>query len=197
MSNAFSKEIQILVNILENDYSKEFQFLIDFIGHSTILKYFTTFLGRTKCDIFIPDKNTRSSRNPKVPKNFTGLAFDGAHWKGYENGKLIYESYSKGVQSKGTNNYCQSFAAFMWASTGLKNKKHNIELNPSEYKNNIMEISKLWIKCLKTLNKKQKKVVSRCISELKSGMKLKDLFVILGKLSSDEHYAMEFSCSKE
>ena len=179
------------------DNSEEFQFLIDLVGHSTILKYFAAFLGRPKCEIFIKDGNTRSTRNLKVPVNFSGLGFDGAHWKGYEKGKSQHDSYSKNIQSKCTNNYCQSFACYMWASNGLKNEKHGVELEERKYKDNVIKVSKLWVKCLKSLNKKQKNIVLGCIKGINLNIKLKDLFVILEKLSSDEHYAMEFACSKD
>jgi len=173
------------------------QFLINFVGYSIILQYFAAFLGRKNCKIFIRDESVRSTRTLQVPKNFTGLGFDGVHWKGYENGKMVYESYSKGVQLKGTNNYCQSYACFMWASGNLRNDRHGVNLEAGKYTDNIMKISSLWVKCLRSLNKKQKARVTKCIYDIDKTMKLKDLLGILEKLSVDESYAMELSCSRE
>lgn len=180
-----------------DDNSKKFQFLIDVIGYSTILQYFSTFLGLPKCAIFIRDENTRATRTLRVPIDFNGLGFDGAHWKAYKNGKLTFESYKEKVQQQHTNNYCQSFACFMLASDGLVNGKHNVTLEKGKYTDNIMKISKLWVECLKNLNKKQKTQILKCIKQLKSGMKFKDLLCILEKLGSDEMYALEFASSKE
>ena len=85
-----------------------------------------------------------------LPPNFEeGLLFDGAHWKGYRKKKgstVVFDSYGRNLQVKGTNNYCQSFATFLWTSEGNHNKKHNITLVENQYSKNIQQISCLWKK---------------------------------------------------
>lgn len=184
---------------LEVDNSSDLQFLIDICGVDSILQNFALFLGRDNCDIEFPPTNGRSTRSLKVPKHFYGLGFDGAHWKGYENGIVKYESYFSKVQSPGTCNYCQSYACFMWASGGLHNKKHNVTLKPSDYHINIMKVSKLWAQFIREIykNKETKSIILNALKLVDSGHTLKELLDILDDLSTDENYALEFSRSKE
>lgn len=53
----------------------------------------------------------------------TGLKFDGVHWKGYEDGVMTYDSYQYNVQLQRTNNYCQSYAAFLFAWCNISSRK--------------------------------------------------------------------------
>jgi hypothetical protein len=123
------------------DRSADFQNLIDGVGVEQILKEFAEFIGRSGMETIAPDGNPdrRRTRRVVVGPTFTGIAFDGAHWKGYENGQLRYDSYVTEIQRPGTNNYCQSYAAYLWAKQG--------DIKPfvqGEYSNNVMRMSNLW-----------------------------------------------------
>lgn len=134
---------------VDSDHSTQFQNLINCIGTDTILQDFAFFLGRVNCKINIGCGRTRQVQLPN--SNFTGIAFDGVHWKGYESSVMMYDSYSKGynIQLDKTNNYCQSYACFLWASKGNFNSTHNVELIRGEYANNLQKMSGLWIEYFK------------------------------------------------
>jgi hypothetical protein len=182
----------------KNDNTREMQFVIDALGCPKMLRLLALYLGQENCDVVLKEEipNVRNTRNLRVPSKFTGLGFDGVHWKGYVNGKFKYDSYGFNVQLPGSNNYCQSYACFLWASKGLKNSKHNTQLVKKQFTKNVMTMSKVWVNCFKSLNKEQSSVMAQSLSELEDSKHF-DLQTILEKMSADEVYAHEFANSKE
>ena len=149
------------------------QILLDMIGSSYNLAIFSGFLQKgtsfpyensdgtklyeneqsrlTDADPYICESSGRTRCSGcNLPPNFKeGLLFDGAHWKGYRvknKTKKIFDSYKDDIQVKGTNNYCQSFATYLWTSEGNHNKKHNVTLLKGKYSKNIQVVSCLWQK---------------------------------------------------
>ena len=172
-----------------SNYNNDFQYLIDIMGTPNILESFADFLGRSNLNIHVPNNSmNRITRNPKIDNNFTGLAFNGAHWKGYENGKMIYESFKNDVQLAGTNNYCQSYACYLWASRGIE----NTELIKGKYTYNVQVMSKLINKYFKYMESfsEGKEWLIKAV-----GNDYKKLFNILDKLIKNEKYAHELSTS--
>ena len=110
--------------------------LINAIGAGNILQDFAEFLGRSNCQII-----EKTGRHFIQPKDWEGLVFDGAHWKGYDKDGTIYDSYTSNIQLVGTNNFCQSFACYLWAKQGITNTK----LKPNKYVYNIQLMSKKWL----------------------------------------------------
>ena len=129
----------------EPDNDGIFGYLIFTMGYKPVLELFAEYLGRNclekdKCGIKGTDfteNDSPVSRHFKPTDGWHGLAFDGAHWKGYDADGKVYNSYNEDVQIPGTNNLCQSFACFLWASKGLKNHKWGYELKRGEYAGNI------------------------------------------------------------
>jgi hypothetical protein len=163
------------------DYSNDFQNLIDLVGTDTLLMGFATYLAPNSepVDIYIKgdEEGVRMTRQVRVPDTFSGVAFDGAHWKGYVHGKCMYNSYQD-LQKPGTNNYCQSYATYLWAHKGgLGNFVKN------DYVGNVQKMSKLWLDFLKT-----KRTHSR---EMKHAIKT------LSEIVSNRSVATEFANSKE
>ncbi len=188
-------------NISENN-SEDFQFLIDVFGAENILKELCLFLGREDCDVY--DEPNGKTRNPKLPNNFSGLAFDGAHWKGYENGKMAYNSYKLGgydIQRDQTNNFCQSYACYLYATRGsLTNKLHNVELKKGEYIDNVIIMSNLLFSYLtNSINGKYGLEYQRWIELAIGGGKknVNRLLRILGKMRTDIKYATDFALSQQ
>ena len=159
-------------NVLENenqqpakkqkvDYTPMFGDMLATIGNTNILDDFARFLGRPDPDIVMcyqsdspgecVGKEGKALRN----KEFSGLIFKSGHWRGFEpmnadGNRTIYDSYPTGLQSSGTNNFCQSYATFLWARRGsfeYKNDEYNIDIKfiPAEYPENIQKMAKLWI----------------------------------------------------
>ena len=155
---------------------------------------FIGFLGRNDVAFHTPKEGARAMRNPGVEKDFTGLAFDGAHWKGYENGVLTYDSYATKVQLDKTNNYCQSYAAFLFASRGLTNHKHKVTLVPGSYVDNVKKLSDLWLKYFAYME--SFKEGTKWIIEATEG-KIDEIIKILKELSTKFECASEFSTSRE
>jgi hypothetical protein len=188
---------------VDSDPSTQFQNLINCIGTDTILQDFASFLGRDNCEISTKSGKTRRAQLPHP--NFTGIAFAGAHWKGYENGKETYDSYSTNIQLDKTNNYCQSYACFLWASQGLFNAKHNITLISKDYAVNVQKISALWLKyfedCLS--NKYMKDWLYNAIKndDFENKKEIKDrldrILLTLQNLKDSIDFAREFSQSAE
>lgn len=190
---------------VDSDHSTQFQNLIDCIGIDIILEDFALFLGRDNCIANIKEGKTRQAQLPDP--NFTGIAFDGVHWKGYEKGIMRYDSYSKGynIQLDKTNNYCQSYACFLWASKGLNNSIHNVTLIPGKFAENVQKMSELWLKyfidCMK--NEKIKKWLLETIKNGDSEDinlvkdRLDRILETLEKLKKDIIFATEFSQSAE
>jgi hypothetical protein len=181
-------------------YDDNFQLIIDFTGTDTVLTSFAKFLGRDEAKIHDreTDPNIRITRTVKVPMLFTGLAFDGAHWKGYEDGICKYNSYSANIQRSGTNNYCQSFACYLWSSKGLKNDLHNTILLPYQYAENISIISKLWLKWFEEVDQKFiENILEEFYPNIDTHLNKTKIIETLEKLVKDEYYAIEFASSKE
>lgn len=203
--------------ITKADNSKAFQTLIEIAGDITMLRALARYLGSDTIPDFLiryddakeyyrgdllepfkkinlPERKTRNVM-PYEEDNFNGLVFNGTHWKGitktYKKMRYTYDSYKKGVQAPTTNNYCQSYACFLWASKGLKNKKLNVELKKSEYTKNVMKMSKLWAKCIRanTLS------IKTYIEEEK--FKCLQLLETLDMLGNDWGYANDFSNAKD
>lgn len=187
---------------LEIDDSSDFQFLIDALGEENILKEFCLFLGRDNCDIYV--ETTGKTRNPNLPNNFCGLAFNGAHWKGYENGKMTYNSYKLGgydVQKDQTNNFCQSYACYLFATKGsLTNDIHKVELQKGDYVNNVIVVSQLLLTYLSNASSGKygsdyRQWIESTIDEGGSG--IFRLLKILRRLCGDRRYATNFTLSKQ
>lgn len=130
-------------------------------------------------------------------KEFNGLLFDGAHWKGYEKGKNKYDSYKYEIQLIGTNNYCQSFACFLWASKGLCNKKHNVQLVKNDYSGNIQKISSLWLKYINKIMSDNDNKIKLWLKNKFIDTSIGEITSILKELIADENLARELSTSKE
>lgn len=172
------------------DYSHQFQNLIDLIGGPELLCHFALFQGRDDCQVFIPDSSSRSIRNVKVASDFTGIAYDGAHWKGYENGVVKYDSYVSKIQLPKTNNYCQSYATYLWAKRGKM-----APFIPNQYAKNAQLMSKEWLKYFDdTL--KYPNLKAWLMREIK-GYDLKLAIETLQLIARDINVAREFSTSKE
>jgi hypothetical protein len=172
------------------DMSAAFQLLIDGIGAGNVLEDFASFLGREDMGCH---EGTSRTRDAKVPGTFTGLAFDGVHWKGYENGALKWDSYKEGIQLGGTNNYCQSYACFLWASRGLLNATRRVTLIAGKYAQNVMKMSALWLGYFKWRGGDE--VGAEWLDNACPNWK--KLIGILELLSSDEAAATDFATSKQ
>jgi hypothetical protein len=175
-------------------YDQHFQLLIDNVGKTNILVSFIEYLGRNGADFHTINEDARATRNARVNPGFTGLAFDGAHWKGYENGTMKYDSYQTNIQLPKTNNYCQSYAAFLFASRGLTNNVHNVTLVPGDYVNNVKKITDLWLKYFNNMGSFPAGI--KWVNEA-TEYKINDILKILHELSSNYACAAEFSQSKE
>lgn len=190
---------------VDSDHSTEFQNLIDCIGIDKILEDFALFLGRDKCKAYIGSWKTR--RAQLFDPNFTGIAFDGVHWKGYENGIMTYDSYSKGynIQLDKTNNYCQSYACFLWASKGLNNARRKVILISGEYAENVQKISRLWLQYFNNCMKGHTDIKDWLLETIKNNyekeeetiQRLDRILETLKKLKDDIIFAGEFSQSAE
>lgn len=203
--------------ITKPDNSKTFQTLIEIAGDPTMLRALANYLDSETIPDFliryddtkeyyrgnslnpfktiIPSKRVTRNVMPNEEDNFNGLVFNGAHWKGVtktHNKKrpTIYDSY-KNVQALNTNNYCQSYACFLWASNGLKNKKLNVELKKSEYTKNVMKMSNIWAKCIRSNTLSIKKYIKR------EKFDCDKLLETLDMLGNDFGYANDFSNAKE
>jgi len=146
-----------------------YQPLIDVIGTENILDSLASMLGREGLLTYGTDTNSNgniSSRirkaNSSIPADFSGVAFDGAHWKGYEPTKpdgtrVVYDSYVYGLQLKGSNNFCQSFATFLWARRGQLSfngppgSEININFVPGRFTDNIKQMATLWLAWIETM----------------------------------------------
>ena len=166
-----------------------FQKYIDFIGSSCILQEFTEFLGRNNNNIIIDEQ---------VPYKFTGLCFNKGHWKYHENNET-HDSYKKELQLVGTNNYCQSYAAFLYVSNGQLKYK-DIEFFPKKYIHNVQQMSKIWHEFftkVSTYGSKYIKWFNYQIKDSNKNLTMSQLLTITKKLSEDTKVANEFSNAKE
>lgn len=171
-----------------------YQFLIDVLGAENILESFAYFLGRNNCRFIKNDNRIYQTRHVNIPDNFSGLIFTGAHWKVSDNGKII-DSYSENIQIPKSNNFCQLFATFLWASKGTFNRIHNVKLTSGDYTNNIKKISELFMKYIDYMESfaTGKKWLMSAIPYKNIGIKL--IKKELSKLISNNNYAINFSNS--
>lgn len=180
-----------------------FQNLIDLIGDAVLLQGLVHYLTGTNIIAHIDAKGKR-------PEDLAPcLIFKRGHWKGYKknNGKLTtYDSYSSGVQKKGSNNYCQSFAAYLFSNDGLN------ELQKGKFPHNVQVISKTWIDYFNYLNDldpsdlpekinelKEERLVNNDIESIKcnESLTLNNIMNTLEKLRDDKDYARAFALSQE
>jgi hypothetical protein len=196
----YKLKIQNMIGSGGIDNSKMFMEVINMAGNDEVLAEFCRFLGREDCEIYIPSTGERSSRHVQIPSNFTGLAFNGAHWKGYEKGIETYDSYKSNIQLNGTNNYCQSFACFLYASKGFHNTSSNvtehISLVPFKYVENVQKISFLWYEFLtNSINGKYGPKYKKWIK--KTVPNIENIIITTQILTYDDDMAHDFSTSKE
>lgn len=200
--------------ITKADNSTAFQTLIEIAGDITMLRALARYLGSDTIPDFLikyddakeyyrgdslePFKKIASQKNTRTMirngDNFNGLVFDGTHWKGItttQNKKpfIKYDSYEKKIQAQHTNNYCQSYACFLWASKGLKNKKLGVVLD-SVHTENVMKMSKLWAECIRA-STSIKKYIKR------EKFNCNELLETLDMLGNDWDYANDFSNANE
>jgi len=186
--------------IEESSNDEPFQNVISGVAAPPILEEFTKYLGRDGVEI-ITEGTKRSTRQVNVPAGFSGLAFDGVHWKGYENGRVAYNSYSAGLQMENTNNYCQSYAAYLWAKEGAA--EPFIE---GDYTNNVKLMSQLWLNFFKDVDrytedygafiKKEFEVPHIDNEGIKIYPSLPRALLTLNKLTENDALASEFSRSQ-
>lgn len=162
------------------DYTDEFMNLINGISDGGyILPSFARFLGRDGLDPIIKTRG-----GDKIPLDYSGLVYDSGHWTGYENGKEEYNSYTDNLQIKGTDNYCQSFATYLWAKKG--------DLEPfvkGEYIENVQRMSKIWLSYFDSIKKGEYTTMKNSFEEASDnypeGQNLKAGLITLKKLSDN------------
>lgn len=174
--------------------SNDFQFLIDSLGADNILESFSYFIGRDNCDFLKNDNKIYKTRNLDIPENFSGLIYNGAHWKAYDNGK-IYDSYLEKIQQPKSNNFCQAFACFLWASKGTYNKLHNIKLLKEDYTGNIQIMSLLILKYINYMESFNDGI-EWLVNAVPNGEKgIEQIKTTLFRIVNNYNYANEFSNS--
>jgi hypothetical protein len=190
-------------NEIDMDFNSPFQHLINAIGDEEILTDFAYFNGRSDCQVL----QGKSRSGTVVPPEFSGIAYDGGHWKGYEPlvpgaPRVIYDSYVSGLQIPATNNFCQSYATYIWAKKG--NKSPFIS---GKFTENAKKMSSIWLdyfnSILKSKNADMKTWLDKAIKEgskmsVQEGhgaFDIKEVMDTLQKLSTDDAYAAEFSTS--
>lgn len=143
----------------------KFQPLIDAIGTPNILESLASILGREglKSELGKNNSGGIASRIRKstasIPDDFSGIIFDGVHWKGYEAkernvSRVVYDSYAYDLQIEGTNNFCQSYAVFLWATRGklsFEGTDLDIRFVPGQYTHNVKQMARLWLAWLETM----------------------------------------------
>ena len=192
---------------VETDFHPEYQPLIEAIGTANVLENFAYTLGRDGLATISGDDSgpiaSRIRTTNSIPDTFSGVAFDGAHWKGYEpkrpdGYRVVYDSYLSNIQLPGTNNFCQAYATFLWARGGaldFKGRKGtgiNINLVPGRYTDNVMQMAKLWLTWIETMESysDSNKWLVKAIPNIEMVKRT------IKKLSEDRNEASEFSKSK-
>ena len=193
---------------IETDLHASYQPLIDAIGTENILESFAYALGREglkfigQVDDNLPIAN-RVRKVGSIPPDFSGVAFDGAHWKGYEptrpdGSRTIYDSYAQNIQLPGSNNFCQSYATFLWARKGnlhFEGPDINIKLIPGEYAYNVKQMSLVWLSWVETMS--QFKDSAEWLKKaIPPPFNIKQIKSTLMKLSKDDSEAAKFSISR-
>jgi len=172
------------------DYSDEFMNLINGISDAGIvLPAFARFLGR---DGLLP---IIKGRGDIVPSDYSGIVYNSGHWTGYENGEEVYNSYTANLQIKGTDNYCQSFATYMWAKKGI-----TAPFIEGEYIENVQRMSKIWLSYFDSIMGAELKEIRNSFEEDSpdnpEGQNLKAGLITLQKLIEKADIAHEFATSK-
>ena len=171
-----------------------FQFLIDTLGANNILEAFAYFLGRDNCHFIKNDNKIYKTRTVDIPENFSGLIFTGYHWKAYDDNKIL-DSYYENIQMPKSNNYCQLFACFLWASKGTYNRRHNTKLLKGDYTGNIQRMSILFIKFINHMESFNDGY-NWLLNAIPNGNKgLEKIKITLNNISNSFNLANEFSNS--
>jgi hypothetical protein len=173
-------------SVASND--KIFQQLLGVLGTDTILEDFAAQLGRSGCNV-----ETNGKRIFKRPSGWEGLVFDGAHWKGYDDDGTVYDSYGQKLQLPGTNNFCQSYACYLWATKGAVPG-----LAKGKYADNIQHMSSLWLGYFNKVMKSKDAKLCKWLEAAAGGADtLKGAMATLERLATDAKLAAEMSQSKE
>jgi hypothetical protein len=186
----------------KSEFDNPLQHLIEALGDEEILDDFAEFNGRDGCQFLQSNK-----RVSIVPLTFSGVAYDGGHWKGYEAAipgkqRTVYDSYVANLQMSASNNFCQSFATYMWAKHG------NIQpFVPGKYADNVQKMSQIWIQYFNSIlsgsNTNLKTWLVKSLEEgsdisFKKGWgryTISEILDTLAKLVSDEKFRTQFSTS--
>lgn len=188
---------------IDMDFNTPFQHLINAISDEEILTDFAEFNGRPDCQVLQGKRRTSTV----IPPDFCGIAYDGGHWKGYEalvpgKPRVIYDSYESGLQIPATNNFCQSYATYLWAKRGNKSP-----FVSSKFTENTKKMSSIWSAYLNSILKgKNAELKTWLINAISEGNKMsmqeghgsfdiKEVMNTLQKLSTDDEYAAGFSMS--
>ena len=187
----------------EENNDCDFKNLIDLVGSTSILEDFVEHLSGLKVDAYEDTK--RQQPQDLAPC----LIFKKGHWKGYKkiNGVIKeFDSYESGVQRKGTNNYCQSFAAYLLAYEGLN------ELEKGKLSHNVQVISRNWKDYFNSIknDKDYREFIQGEINDIRrerekskdsiqcnESLTFDNIMSTLEKLMNDENYAQEFAISKQ
>jgi hypothetical protein len=160
--------------------------LLGVLGTDTILEDFAAYLGRPGCQLELSGK-----RRFSPPSGWEGLVFDGAHWKGYDQDGTVYDSYAAQLQLPGTNNFCQSYACYLWATRGKVPG-----LTAKKYADNIQVMSQRWLEYFADARGTPK--MRRWLEKAAGGdAALRRAMDTLGRLVKDATLAAEMSQSKE
>jgi hypothetical protein len=201
---------------IDTDLHRTFQPLIDAIGTPNILDSLASLLGREGLQSETERKSGKSEgiasrirrSTNSIPDDFSGIIHDGVHWKGYEateqdGTRVVYDSYVYDLQMSGTNNFCQSYAVFLWATKGEVSAKIGdgievIEINliPGHYRHNVKQMATLWLAWLETMlevdNSGSREWVQEAIPAPFNIDMIRDTMT---KLSEDDEEATAFSTS--
>jgi hypothetical protein len=173
-------------SVVSND--QIFQQLLGVLGTDTILEDFAAQLGRSGCKV-----ETKGKRIFRRPSGWEGLVFDGAHWKGYDDDGTVYDSYGQKLQLPGTNNFCQTYACYLWATKGAVPG-----LAQGRYADNIQYMSNLWLGYFGQVMKSRDTDLRKWLEDAAGGADtLKGAMDTLERLVKDARLAAEMSQSKE
>lgn len=183
----------------EENNDCNFQNLIDLVGSPNLLEGFVHHLSGA-------DVVAYTDTEGKQPQDLSPcLIFKRGHWKGYS-GNNIFDSYKFEVQKPQTNNYCQSFAAYLLAYGGLNELEkgklsHNVQVisrNWKEYFNYINSINNKFIQNeINGIKREREKSKDKDSIECNESLTYSNIMSTLDKLINDENYAQEFATSKQ
>jgi len=188
-----------------------FQPLIDAIGSENILESFASMLGReglvsygvSDDSMGIASRIRKSTKS--IPDDFSGIIYDGAHWKGYEvtqpdGSRIVYDSYASDLQLPGSNNFCQSYATFLWARKedlsfkGIDGSDIDIHFIPGDYTGNVKQMASFWLAWIETMSSSndERKWLTKAIP---APFNIKMLKETMEKLSLNDKEASAFATS--